>query len=81
MRRTHLLVLSMLQHPSRAWRWGRLVIVHPRGNTDFADACERYRDLLVDDSTFDLATVERLLDADVLPARATAALRARYLPG
>ena len=49
----HLLVLSMLQHPSRAWRWGRLVVVHPGGNTDFADACERYRGLLVDDSTFD----------------------------
>ena len=34
----HLLVLSMLQHPSRAWRWGRLVVVHPAGNTDFASA-------------------------------------------
>ena len=32
-------VLSMLQHPSGAWRWGRLVVVHPAGNTDFADAC------------------------------------------
>jgi hypothetical protein len=39
----HLLVLSMLQHPSRTWRWGRLVVVHPAGNTDFADA-ERYID-------------------------------------
>ncbi len=28
----HLLVLSMLQHPSRTWRWGRLVVVHPAGN-------------------------------------------------
>jgi PD-(D/E)XK nuclease superfamily protein len=35
----HLLVLSMLQHSSRAWRSGRLVVVHPAGNTDFADAC------------------------------------------
>jgi hypothetical protein len=77
----HLLVLSMLQHPSRAWRWGRLVVVHPRGNTDFAEACEQYRDLLVDDSTFGSATVEQLLDADVLPAKTTAALRERYLPG
>ena len=77
----HLLVLSMLQHPSRAWRWGRLVVVHPAGNTDFADACERYRDLLVDESTFGSMTVEELLDAAVLPAKATAALRVRYLPG
>jgi PD-(D/E)XK nuclease superfamily protein len=76
----HLLVLSMLQHPSRAWRWGRLVVVHPAGNTDFADACSRYRALLVDQSTFRSATVEELLGAKVLPAGTASALRDRYLP-
>ena len=76
----HLLVLSMLQHQSRAWRWGRLVVVHPAGNTDFADACSRYRALLVDQSTFASATVEELLDANVVPAQTAAALRDRYLP-
>jgi hypothetical protein len=77
----HLLVLSMLQHPSRAWRWGRLVVVHPAGNSDFADACSRYRALLVDQSTFASATVEELLGGTILPAQTTAALRDRYLPG
>jgi hypothetical protein len=76
----HLLVLSILQHPSRAWRWGRLVVVHPAGNSDFADACSRYRALLVDQSTFTSVTVEELLDTDVLPVQTTAALRDRYLP-
>jgi len=76
----HLLVLSMLQHPSRAWRWGRLVVVHPAGNSDFADACARYRDLLLDQSTFSSVTVEELLDADVVPVQTTAALRDRYIP-
>jgi hypothetical protein len=76
----HLLVLSMLQHPNHAWRWGRLVVVHPAGNTDFADACSRYRALLVDQSTFASMTVEELLDANVLPARTATALRDRYLP-
>jgi hypothetical protein len=76
----HLLVLSMLQHPSRAWRWGRLVVVHPAGNTDFADACGRYRALLVDQSTFASATVEELLDANVVPTQTATALRDRYLP-
>ena len=75
----HLLVLSMLQHPSRAWRWGRLVVVYPAGNTDFADACSRYRALLTDDSTFASVTVEQLLDAGVLPTRTAKALRARYI--
>jgi len=77
----HLLVLSMLQHPSRAWRWGRTVVVYPAGNTDFADACIRYRALLVDESTFASATVEELLDAGVLSAPTAAALRDRYLHG
>jgi hypothetical protein len=76
----HLLVLSMLQHPSRTWRWGRLVVVHPAGNTDYADACSRYRALLVDHSTFASVTVEELLDANVLPAHTAAALRKRYIP-
>jgi hypothetical protein len=77
----HLLVLSMLQHPSGTWRWGRFIVVHPGGNTDFADACSRYRALLVDQSTFASATMEELLDADVLPPRTASALRYRYLPG
>jgi PD-(D/E)XK nuclease superfamily len=76
----HLLVLSMLQHPSRAWRWGRLVVVHPAGNTDFADACSRYQALLVDQSTFASVTLEELLSVDALPPPTVAALRERYLP-
>jgi hypothetical protein len=76
----HLLVLSMLQHPSRAWRWGRLVVVYPAGNTDFANACSRYRALLDDQSTFASATVEELLDANVVPAHTATTLRDRYLP-
>jgi hypothetical protein len=75
----HLLLLSMVQHPSGAWRWGRYVLVHLAGNTDFADACARYRDLLVDESTFSSTTVEGLLDANALSRRAVSALRKRYL--
>src|SRR6266536_2759543 len=75
----HLLVLSMLQHPSRAWRWGRLVVVHPVGNSDFAGACTRYSDLLLDWSTFSSVTLEELLDADALPPQTAAALGDRYV--
>ena len=76
----HLLLLSMLQHASGTWSWGRYVVVHPAGNSDVADAVGRYRDLLVDGSTFSSVTIEELLDADVLPAKTTSALRDRYLP-
>jgi hypothetical protein len=34
------------------WSWGRYVVVHPAGNSDFADACVRYREFLADESTF-----------------------------
>ena len=76
----HLLLLSMLQHVSGAWSWGRYVVVHPAGNSDFVDTCARYRTLLTDESTFSSVTLEDLLDAGGLPAETTAALRERYLP-
>jgi hypothetical protein len=75
----HLLVLSMLQHGSRAWRWGRLVVVHPAGNADFADVCSRYRALLRDDATFASSTIEELLHSGALPRATVATLRERYL--
>ena len=73
----HLLLLSMLQHESGGWSWGRYVVVHAAGNSDYAEACARYGSLLADSSTFDSGTLEELLDSDVLPA--TAALRERYV--
>jgi hypothetical protein len=77
----HLLLLSMLQHVSGRWRWGRYVVVHPAANSDYADACARYRELLVDRSTFSSVTVEELLDAGVLPRPLVAAFRDRYIAG
>jgi hypothetical protein len=76
----HLLLLSMLQHVSGSWTWGRYVVVHPAGNRDVTDACARYRALLADRPTFSSLTIEQLLDADALPAGTAAALRDRYLP-
>ena len=64
----HLLLLSMLQHESGVWTWGRYVVVHPAGNTDVADAEARYRDLLADDATYATMTVEALLATRALPA-------------
>jgi hypothetical protein len=76
----HLLMLSMLQHASGTWSWGRYVVVHPAGNTDAADLCARYRALLQDDSTFSSVTLEQLLDAGVHSRATVVALRARYVP-
>jgi hypothetical protein len=76
----HLLLLSMLQHQSGVWSWGRYVVVHPVGNTDYADACARYRGLLKHESTFASTTLEELVDVDALPAPNRRAVRARYLP-
>lgn len=75
----HLLVLAMLQHPSDEWTWGRFVLVAPERNTSFAAAADRYRKLLVDESTFECRPIESLLDAGLLPAEVEAAFRERYL--
>jgi hypothetical protein len=76
----HLLLLSMLQHESGAWTWGRYIVVHPAGNTDIADAVARYRDVLTDDASYATMTVEALLATRAVPAATTRALRDRYLP-
>ena len=75
----HLLLLSMLQHPSGAWTWGRLVAVHPAANVDVVAGCDRYRDLLADGSTFTTMTLEDMLDSSALPATTETAVRARYV--
>ncbi len=75
----HLLLLSMLQHESDRWSWGRYAVVYPTGNSDFADVCIRYADLLTDRSTFASMTIEELLDPGALPLKTATALRERYI--
>ena len=54
-------------------------MVHPAGNLNYVDACDRYRSLLVDDTTFASQTLEALLDSKALPRQTIAALRERYI--
>jgi hypothetical protein len=75
----HLLLLSMLQHSTAQWTWGRNLVVYPAANADLADSRERYRDLLADDTTFATMTLEELLDSGTLPADTVRLLRDRYL--
>jgi len=76
----HLLVLSMLQHPSKRWSWGRFVLVHPSENPSFARAAERYREVLTDAPTFEARAIESLIDVEgVLAEGVVRAFRERYL--
>ena len=76
----HLLLLSMLQHESGRWTWGRYVVIYPEGNPDLADAVVRYREVLADEATYATMTVETLLASRALPVATTNELRQRYLP-
>jgi len=76
----HLLLLSMLQHASGAWTWGRFVTVHAAGNVEMADRSVRYAALLADATTFRSTTLEEVLGGGVLPSHAVRALRDRYVP-
>ncbi len=77
----HLLLLSMLQHESRRWAWGRTVVVAPEGNVDVADLCDRYRSSLVDDSTFATLTLEEALASGALPEPTATMVGERYRLG
>ena len=74
----HLLALSVLQDSSRQWRWAKFVLVHPAGNPSYARAAEAYSKLLADPSTFEVRTIESLLDSPALPAEAVSVFRERY---
>lgn len=76
----HLLLLSMLQHPTKAPARGLFVLACPAFNPSFVWAAQRYRDVLTDASTFQARTLEELVDAPgALPAATREAFRARYL--
>jgi hypothetical protein len=70
----------MLQHPAGEWSWGRLVLVHPGANSDYARLGAEYAGLLTDPATFATTTLEEMIEAGALRARTASALRARYLP-
>ena len=79
--RDHLLLHSMLRYRDE-WTKGVYVLVHPSRNPSYREAAERYRDILTDDSTFQVRTIEELLDADVLlPDVVEKAFRERYFWG
>ena len=71
----HLLVLSMIQHPSGRWSGGKFVLVYPAENASFHSAAARYRQVLRDTTTFDSRTLENMVHN--LPNEY--ALRTRYL--
>lgn len=73
----HLLLLSMLQHPSQAWSRGVFVLVYPAANGSYARAATRYRALLHDETTFEIRTLEDVVQGLAEPLRAE--FSARYL--
>jgi hypothetical protein len=75
----HLLALSMLQNPSRQWSWAKFVLIHPSENSSYARAAEAYSRLLIDQSTFEVRTIESMLEGGALPEEAINAFRERYL--
>lgn len=75
----HLLAVSMPLHASGRWTWAKFVLVHPQKNSSYAHIAEQYRALLTKPETFEVRTIESLLDASVLPKELSAAFRSRYL--
>jgi hypothetical protein len=58
------------------------VLVHPKANPSFRDAAAEYEAALLrgkEEPTFQVLTVEEVLDGGVLSPRTEAKFRARYL--
>ena len=75
----HLLTVSMPLHGSGTWEWAKFVLVQSEKNPSYARAAERYRALLSRTETFEVRTIESLLDTGVLRERLSAVFRSRYL--
>jgi hypothetical protein len=75
----HLLALSIPLDAEREWGWAGFALVHPRLNPSYARATERYRTLLRDPASLRVATIEAMLDAQVLPRGLSDLFRERYL--
>ncbi len=75
----HLLALSMLQDSSDKWTWVKFVLVHPSGNPSFSKAAKEYSRLLSDSSTFEVRTIESLLENGVFKEDVIDTFRERYL--
>ncbi len=75
----HLLALSMLQHPSRKWTWGRFVPLVSLRQRQLRPRRRRVRAVLRDQMTFEARTFEELLAVpDTLLESTRAALVERY---
>lgn len=76
----HLLLLSMIQHRSRRWRWGRFVLAYPRENPSFNSAANRYREVLLRTDSYAPVCIDVLASiSNELGHRTATAFIARYL--
>jgi len=75
----HLLVLSFLHDSVTPYQWVKFVLVHPERNPSFASAALDYATLLSDSSTFEVRTLESLLDEGAIPRPVESSFRKRYL--
>lgn len=75
----HLLALSMTQDESEPWDWTGFALVHPAKNPSYVRAVKRYRKFLRQPGDLLVATLESLLNAEVLPVEMSEAFKQRYL--
>jgi len=75
----HLLALSILQERPQKWSWSKFVLVHPAKNPSYHLATERYRKYLNTTSSFEVNTIESLLEKSVWGDKISSAFAERYI--
>jgi hypothetical protein len=75
----HLLALSILQERPQKWSWSKFVLVHPAKNSSYQRAIDRYKKCLKSNESFEVSTIESLLEKGVLEKNFSLAFTERYL--
>lgn len=75
----HLLALSLLQEKPPKWVWAKFVLIHPAKNPSYKFATDRYKKFLKNFSSFEVNTIESLLEKRILNDTITSAFTERYL--
>jgi hypothetical protein len=59
----HLLALQLRANACDGWKAGTFILLHPIGNTACAVAADRYRQCLTQDETFEVRTLDDIVQA------------------
>lgn len=75
----HLLALSILQESPKKWSWSKFILIYPAKNPSYRRATDRYKKYLKNLTSFEVNTIESLLEKGILDNEISAEFTERYI--